>query len=66
MFFDVIDQYHSFVENNFIKANEEQIRVLKKINSIWNANKKTNLFSPIKKKDGVYLLRGINSIWLKF
>lgn len=61
MFFDVIDQYHSFVENNFIKANEEQIRVLKKINSIWNANKKTNLFSPIKKKDGVYLYGNVGT-----
>ena len=55
MKFNVIDQYNSFVENNFIKSNEAQVNVLKKINLIWDANKKTNLFSINKKKDGVYL-----------
>ena len=55
MSFNVIDQYNSFVENNFIKSNEAQVNVLKKINLIWDANKKTNLFSINKKKDGVYL-----------
>ena len=53
--FNVIDQYNSFVENNFIKSNEAQVDVLKKINSIWDENKKTNLFSTSKKIDGVYL-----------
>jgi len=55
MSFNVIDQYNSFVENNFIKSNKSQIDVLKKINSIWITNKKSNLFSSNKKKDGVYL-----------
>ncbi len=55
MKFDVIDQYNSFVENNFIKSNEAQVNILKRINSIWNTNKKTNLFLGNKKKDGVYL-----------
>ena len=44
MSFNVIDQYNSFVENNFINSNLEQINILKKINSIWITNKKTNLF----------------------
>ena len=55
MSFNVIDQYNSFVENNFIKTNEAQINVLKKINTVWNKNKKTNLFNSNKKKDGIYL-----------
>ena len=55
MKFNVIDQYYSFVENNFIKSNDEQVDVLKKINSIWDNNKKTSLFSGNKKRDGVYL-----------
>ena len=55
MSFNVIDQYNSFVENNFINSNLEQINILKKINSIWITNKKTNLFSSNKKKDGIYL-----------
>ena len=55
MSFNVIDQYNSFVENNFIKTSDSQLAILKKINSIWKNNKKTNLFSINKKKDGIYL-----------
>ena len=55
MSFNVIDQYNSFVENNFIKSNETQIDVLKKINSVWNTNKKIKFFFGNKKKDGIYL-----------
>ncbi len=55
MSFNVIDQYNSFVENNFIKSNNLQIEVLKKINNAWNTNKKTKFFSAKKKFDGVYL-----------
>ena len=51
MSFNVIDQYNSFVENNFIKSNETQIDVLKKINSVWNTNKKIKFFLGNKKKD---------------
>ena len=54
MSFDVIDQYNSFVENNFIKSNGEQLIVLKKLNAVWKKNKKTGIFSN-KNKDGVYL-----------
>ena len=55
MSFTVIDQYNSFVENNFIKSNRSQLDVLKKIDTIWNNNKKTNLFSNSSKKNGIYL-----------
>ena len=55
MSFTVIDQYNSFVENNFIKSNRSQLDVLKKIDIIWNNNKKTNLFSNSSKKNGIYL-----------
>ena len=44
MGFDVIDQYNSFVENNFIKSNNVQLDVLKKINSVWNSSQKKNLY----------------------
>ena len=55
MGFDVIDQYNSFVENNFIKSNNAQLDVLKKINSVWNLSQKKNLFINNKKQEGVYL-----------
>ena len=55
MSYSVIDQYNSFVENNFIRTNENQLEVLKKINSIWSDNKKNNIFTNSKKKDGIYL-----------
>ncbi len=53
--FSVVDQYSSFVENNFIKTNEAQLEVLKKIDFIWSENQKNNLFIKSKKKYGVYL-----------
>ncbi len=55
MSFDVIDQYNSFVENNFIKSNQKQINILKKINFIWSESQKKNIFSTNKKMDGIYL-----------
>ena len=55
MGFDVIDQYNSFVENNFIKSNNAQLDVLKKINSVWHLSQKKNLFINNKKQEGVYL-----------
>ena len=61
MSFSVIDQYNSFVENNFIKTSEEQLNVLKKLNSVWSNNKKSNLFVKSKKKDGVYLYGSVGT-----
>tara|TARA_Y100000768_G_scaffold269876_1_gene206350 strand:- start:212 stop:1252 length:1041 start_codon:yes stop_codon:yes gene_type:complete len=55
MSFSVIDQYNSFVENNFIKTSETQLEVLRKLNSVWSQNKKNSLFVKYKKRDGVYL-----------
>ena len=40
MSFSVVDQYNSFVENNFIKTSEAQLEVLNKLNSVWNKSKK--------------------------
>ena len=40
MSFDVIDQYNSFVENNFIKPNKTQLEVLKKLNLVWKSSQK--------------------------
>ena len=42
--FNVIDQYNSFVENNFIKKNEDQIEFLKQANNVWSSFSKTKLF----------------------
>ena len=42
--FNVIDQYNSFVENNFIKKNVDQIKFLKQANNIWSSYSKTKLF----------------------
>ena len=55
MSFSVVDQYNSFVENNFIKSNDKQLDVLKKLSSVWLNSKKNNLFNKSIKKDGVYL-----------
>ena len=61
MSFSVIDQYNSFVENNFIKTSEEQLNVLKKLNAVWSNNKKSNLFVKTRKKDGVYLYGSVGT-----
>ena len=61
MSFNVVDQYNSFVENNFIKTSEEQLNVLKKLNYIWINNKKNNIFTKSKKKDGVYLYGSVGT-----
>ncbi len=53
--FNVIDQYNSFVENNFIKSNDVQLDVLKKLNLAWSKNNKKNIFKTFNKKDGAYL-----------
>ena len=42
--FNVIDQYNSFVENNFIKKNVDQIKFLKQANNVWSSYSKTKLF----------------------
>ena len=36
--FNVIDQYNSFVENNFIKKNKEQIEFLKQADNVWSVS----------------------------
>ncbi len=61
MSFSVVDQYNSFVENNFIKTSEEQISVLKKLKFAWINNKKNNFFIKSKKKDGVYLYGSVGT-----
>ena len=33
--FNVIDQYNSFVENNFIKKNKYQTEFLKQADNVW-------------------------------
>ena len=42
MNFTVLDQYNSFVENNFINKDYQQIDVLQKIYSVWSNNKNNN------------------------
>ena len=59
MKFNILDQYNSFVENNFIKKDLKQVEVLKKINEAWNKNKK--IFFSKKNKKGVYLHGGVGT-----
>ena len=49
MKFNILDQYNSFVENNFIKKDLKQVEVLKKINEAWNKKKK-NFFLKKQQK----------------
>ncbi len=53
--FNVIDQYNSFVENNFIKKNKDQIEFLKQADNVWSSFSKTNLFFKDKIFEGIYL-----------
>ena len=53
--FNVIDQYNSFVENNFIKKNVDQIKFLKQANNVWSSYSKTKLFFKDKIFEGIYL-----------
>ena len=53
--FNVIDQYNSFVENNFIKNNNYQIEFLKQANNVWSSFSKTKLFFKDKIFEGIYL-----------
>ena len=55
MAFDVIDQYSSFVENNFIKSNKEQIRVLKNMSLVWQNYKKAGIFSNSNNKFSILI-----------
>ena len=59
MKFNILDQYNSFVENNFIKKDLKQVEVLKKINEAWNKNKK--IFFSKNNKKGVYLHGGVGT-----
>ena len=62
MNFTILDHYESFVENNFIKKDLEQVNVLKKIYSTWTENKKKKLFI-IKKNDksGIYIYGSVGT-----
>ena len=53
--FNVIDQYNSFIENNFIKKNVDQIKFLKQANNVWSSYSKTKLFFKDKIFEGIYL-----------
>ena len=53
--FNVIDQYNSFVENNFIKKNKDQIEFLKQADNVWSSFSKTKLFFKEKIFEGIYL-----------
>ena len=50
MSFNVIDQYNSFVENNFIKSDNHQLEILEHLNSVWSHSKKNIFFLNSKKK----------------
>ena len=44
MNFTVLDQYKSFVENNFIKKDPFQIDVLERIYDLWKMKDEKNFF----------------------
>ena len=52
--FNVIDQYNSFVENNFIKKNKDQIEFLRQADNVWSSFSKTKLFFKDKIFEGIY------------
>ena len=61
MSFTIIDYYTGFFKNNFIKKDENQIRVLKKIQSTWNDFEKKSMFFSKSKVLGVYVNGGVGT-----
>ena len=61
MNFTVLDQYKSFVENNFIKKDPFQIDVLERIYDLWKMKDEKNFFFKNKLKTGVYLFGHVGS-----
>ena len=61
MNFTVLDQYKSFVENNFIKKDTVQIDVLERIYDLWKMKDEKNFFFKNKFKTGVYLFGHVGS-----
>ena len=55
MTFTIIDQYNSFVSNNFIKKNEDQIKTLNDAYANWIKFNKSSFIYKKKKKNGVYV-----------
>ena len=61
MNFTILDHYESFVENNFIKKDLEQIDALKNIYNTWNENKKKYLFQNKKNNYGIYIYGSVGT-----
>lgn len=61
MIFTVLDQYKSFIENNFIKKDSSQIDVLRRINNLWEIKDENKFFFKNKFKTGVYLYGHVGS-----
>ena len=55
MSFTVIAQYNSFVENNFIKKDPKQLKVLERINDLWINKEKRKFFFKNNFKQGIYV-----------
>ena len=55
MNFDIIDQYESFVTNNFIIKDKNQIKLLKDVYSTWVNSQKNSLIFKKEKKSGAYI-----------
>ena len=61
MNFTILDHYQSFVENNFIKKDLDQIDALKIINDTWMDNNKNSLFTYKKNKFGIYIYGSVGT-----
>ncbi len=61
MSFTVLDNYKSFILNNFIKEDINQIDLLNKISYTWDQYNKNNLFFSKKKKLGVYVYGSVGT-----
>ena len=55
MNFDIIDQYESFVTNNFIIKDKNQIKLLKDVYLTWVNSQKNSLIFKKEKKSGAYI-----------
>ena len=61
MKFNILDQYNSFVSNNFIKKDLEQIKLLKEVNKTFLNSRIISFIFKKRKIHGVYVHGGVGT-----
>ena len=51
----ILKSYNDYVTNNFIKYDKKQVNLLKELNKTWVDSNRIQLFSKVKKYNGIYV-----------